>query len=256
MKIFCSEFNKNYETYTFGYAIYALLDPEDRLSKAYENGFLPYAGESEYSHNETQEIYYRARSLRINLSCFATSSENRRVLKKSEPFAVSCAVYRRSEFKADDSFKAFCQKYASERFKSGHMNDARWAYILKRRCGSHVFQFGIGSDQKTLGYVLAGIDEFSVHYWFSFFNLDYLTEFPVGKLMMHSVINWANENNKKNVYLGTCYGSGSLYKVRDFKGAEFYDGKGWNADAKLLKQLCKRDDDVMDRDFYKLNLRN
>ena len=50
------------------------------------------------------------------------------------------------------------------------------------------------------------------------------------------------KNQKINfVYLGTCYGKKALYKVRDFKGIEFYDGNGWNNDVKILKKLCKED---------------
>ena len=43
------------------------------------------------------------------------------------------------------------------------------------------------------------------------------------------------------VYLGTCYGKKALYKVRDFKGIEFYDGNEWNDNVKVLKKLCKKD---------------
>ena len=46
---------------------------------------------------------------------------------------------------------------------------------------------------------------------------------------------------KKYIYLGTCYGEKALYKVRDFKGIEFYDGNKWMKDNKILKDLCKSD---------------
>ncbi len=59
--------------------------------------------------------------------------------------------------------------------------------------------------------------------------------------MMYSVIRWAADQNLEYVYLGTCYGDKSLYKVRDFKGIEFFDGNDWNNDMKLLKQKCKTD---------------
>jgi arginine-tRNA-protein transferase len=59
--------------------------------------------------------------------------------------------------------------------------------------------------------------------------------------MMFSVIKWAADNNLEHVYLGTCYGEKSLYKVRDFKGLRFFDGNKWNDDMKLLKRKCKSD---------------
>ncbi|MCX6379550.1 MAG: hypothetical protein NT023_08750 [Armatimonadetes bacterium] len=42
-------------------------------------------------------------------------------------------------------------------------------------------------------------------------------------------------------YLGTCYQPKALYKVRDHKGCEFFDGTGWNDDKTLLKTLCNAD---------------
>ena len=59
--------------------------------------------------------------------------------------------------------------------------------------------------------------------------------------MMFSVIDWASEQGFDYVYLGTCYGEKSLYKVRDFKGLSFYDGNQWSDDMKLLKLKCKSD---------------
>ena len=43
------------------------------------------------------------------------------------------------------------------------------------------------------------------------------------------------------IYLGTCYGEKALYKVRDFKGIEYFDGVEWNNNIKSLKELCKND---------------
>ena len=45
----------------------------------------------------------------------------------------------------------------------------------------------------------------------------------------------------KYVYLGTCYGEKALYKVRDFKGIEFFDGSKWNNQINILKEMCKKD---------------
>ena len=34
-----------------------------------------------------------------------------------------------------------------------------------------------------------------------------------------------------------------MYKVRDHKGVEFFDGVGWSEDVELLKYLCKKDEE-------------
>ena len=64
---------------------------------------------------------------------------------------------------------------------------------------------------------------------------------PIGKFMMEHIIHLAKKKNKEFVYLGTCYGEESLYKVRDFKGIEFFDGNSWENDIEKLKLLCKSD---------------
>ena len=78
-----------------------------------------------------------------------------------------------------------------------------------------------------------------------------MQKLPLGKWMMWRVIQWAQDNGLQKVYLGTCYGEKSLYKVRDFKGLSFFDGAGWSEDVKLLKQLCKTDADEMSTDRFK-----
>ena len=64
---------------------------------------------------------------------------------------------------------------------------------------------------------------------------------PIGKFMMEHIIHRAKKNNKKYIYLGTCYGRDSLYKVRDFKGIEYFDGNKWIDNIEKLKSLCKID---------------
>ena len=251
MKIFHSEYQKNYSTYTFGYATYALLEENDSLSDLYSAGFLPYAGTSEYaSQKSIQEIFYLCRSLRIDLNAFSTNSENRRIEKKARPLNIEVTVRPKKDFIADENFRKFCQDYADERFQGGHMSDQRWDYVLRRACGTHIFTYK--TQNNVLGYVLVGVDAKAVHYWFSFFDTNLLNQLPVGKYLMLSVITWAKENGKSYAYLGTCYGEKALYKVRDFKGAEFYDGAKWNEDITLLKSWCKQDQSSMISDRYKM----
>ena len=67
--------------------------------------------------------------------------------------------------------------------------------------------------------------------------------------MMFSVIKWAHDQQLDHVYLGTCYGEKSLYKVRDFKGLSYYDGNQWNSDVKSLKLKCKTDSEFTKDEF-------
>ena len=59
-------------------------------------------------------------------------------------------------------------------------------------------------------------------------------------------------NNKKNIYLGTAYKPAALYKIRDHKGLEFWDGQKWNTDTKILKDWCQTDLEPKASDRFKL----
>lgn len=103
-----------------------------------------------------------------------------------------------------------------------------------------------------LGYVLAAINDDLVHYWFAFFDTQYMRTHSLGKWMMWRVIRWSKDHNKKNIYLGTAYKPAALYKIRDHKGLEFWDGKKWNSDTKILKDWCQTDLEPKPSDRFKL----
>ncbi|MEN8124089.1 MAG: GNAT family N-acetyltransferase [Bacteroidota bacterium] len=234
MKIFRSESFVDYSTYTFNYAIYCLKESQNELPEIYDKGFLPYSNNIELK----QETYYLARSLRVDLSNFKETSENRRVLRKIEVKTPNFILRPVEKFDLlNNDFQSFCLDFASNRF-SENISRERLNYILKTKSISHIFEFLL--DHKKVGYVIAIIENGMLHYWFAFFDLSF-QEYSLGKYMMFSVINWARENNLKYVYLGTSYGEKSLYKVRDFKGLEFFDGNQWNNNMKILKNKCKKD---------------
>ena len=217
MKIFRSESFVDYKTYTFNYALYCIKENQSEIPQIYDKGFLPYSNDV----NLDRETYYLARSLRVDLSQFTASSENRRVSRKIETLSPSLKVIPIDQFDIDDpEFKKYCFDYASSRF-SDKISEARMDYILHSKSISHIFEFSI--QEKKVGYVITIIEQGTLHYWFSFFDLE-LQEYALGKWMMFSVIQWAAEQNLTYVYLGTCYGKKSLYKVRDFKGLSYFDG--------------------------------
>ena len=242
MKIFRSESFVDYKTYTFNYATYCLKEDQSELPDIYAQGFLPYSNNTKL-HAET---YYLARSLRVELSLFKESSENRRVARKIEPLKPHFEVVPAKEFNLEDSgFKSYCLDFAHKRF-SEPISMERLEYILSAKSISHIFQFSI--EEKTVGYVISIIEKGTLHYWFAFFDLEY-QNFALGKWMMFSVIKWAHDQKMDYVYLGTCYGEKSLYKVRDFKGLSYFDGNQWDHDIKALKNKCKADQNFVTDEF-------
>ncbi len=242
MKIFRSESLVDYKTYTFNYAIYCRQDEAEETNDIYRQGFLPYSNTLDLNIPH----YYLARSLRVDLAQFKPTSENRRVDKKMTDLHPDLKVHHKSGFNNDTAFQKFCLDYAAIRF-DGAMSRQRLDYIYNWPYLTHIFEFK--TDQgAVLGYVFAVMTGEILHYWFSFYDLQY-SRLGLGKWLMFKVIEWAQLQGLKEVYLGTCYGEKAMYKMRDFKGLQFFDGNDWNQDMKLLKQKCKSDHDFTADDF-------
>ena len=242
MKIFRSESFVDYKTYTFNYATYCIKEHQEELPDIYNEGFLPYSNNIALQ----EETYYMARSLRVELKEFKESSENRRVARKIESLAPTFEVVPIKDFNVNDpEFKTYCLNFANKRFSEPISNE-RLDYILHSKSISHIFRFKIA--EKEVGYVISIIEQGCLHYWFAFFDLDQQV-FSLGKWMMFSVIKWAFDQKLDHVYLGTCYGEKSLYKVRDFKGLSYFDGNQWVSDIKKLKLKCKTDSEFTQDEF-------
>ena len=251
MKILFSEYQTDYSSYTFSYAVYCRQEAPEEVPAIYDQGFLPYTGSASLAEN----YFYMARSLRIDLSRFTSLSENRRVDRKIQPLEIDMAVIDRHRFDtSDNAFVQFCSAYAEERFAGGNMSPKRLSYVLDRHLITHIFHFS--RSTQTFGYVLAVIAKGMLHYWFSFYDTEYMRSHSLGKWMMWKVIDWAQQQALSYAYIGTCYREKSLYKVRDHKGAEFFDGKGWNSDTALLKELCRQDDETKATDMLKSEWRD
>lgn len=247
MKTFLSENIVDYKTYTFNYTLYALKESSSEVSEIYDKGFLPYTG----NLSVEKEIFYFSRSLRVDISRFSDTSENRRVNRMTEPLNLSVEVVKKENFDIKDpKFVSFCKKYIEERIGEEQVNLERLKYIFARETGSHFFIFK-SNEEKIMGYVYAALNEEMVHYWFAFFDTKYMRSHSLGKWMMWKVIDWAKENDLKYAYLGTAYKPSALYKIRDFRGLEFWDGNQWNEDIKLLKEWCKNDLEPRSSDRFK-----
>ena len=247
MKIFFSENRVDYSNYTFDYAIYCLKETQEELGEIYEKGFLPYTGDLSIEG----DIFYLARSLRVELDSFDDTSENRRVNRLVEPLKVELEVIKKEDFNLEDpAFTEFCQSYISQRIGDDNMSIERWQYILSRETGTHILKFT--SEGKFLGFILGAMGGDFLHYWFAFFDTEYMRTHSLGKWMMWRAIRWAKDNRLKYVYLGTAYKPSALYKIRDHKGLAYFNGHGWSKDVERLKELCKTDLEAKEADQFKL----
>ena len=246
MKMFASEYVKDYRTYSFGYTNYCVAESRAELPDVYDKGFLPYSANTDLRH----DVFYMARSLRVSLDLFKDSSENKRLIRKIDDLNPQMEVVAKAEVDYHHrDFLHFCLDYAGQRFSNRAMDERRFLYVLSKTLGSHFLKFTTGDT--IIGYVYTIVEYPIIHYWYSFFDISYLKTYSLGKYMLWSAIRWAKDQGFDYIYLGTCYGTPSLYKVRDFHGIQFWDGTTWNGDKNLLKALCKTDDQPKTLDVFK-----
>ena len=231
MKTYTKEFGHDYSTYSFGYSVYGILEEGDKLSNIYRKGFLPYSGKS------LEKTFYMARSVRIDLTKFTPSSENRRILRKPT-VSLERIVTNVLDFDTNDKkFLNFCLQYFEKRHGKGIMNRDRLKYILNFSEKLQVVTYT--EDDTVLGYVFEVLDKDMSHFWFSFYDLK-LVNTSLGMWLLLDLALHAQKENKKYFYIGTAYGDKGLYKT-NFKDLEFWDGNRWVSDVLILKKLCKVD---------------
>lgn len=246
MRVFYSEFQNDYSSYTFSYVPYCVFENFQNHSHVYEKGFLPYTGNPDL----TNYLYYMARSLRVNLAEFSLTSENRRVLRRFEDFTVNHEWIPKRDFISYVSeHKKFWMHYCAKRFSGDAMNEERLQYIVESPFATAIIRFTL--DDIHAGDVIVSHQDDMLHYWFCFYDLEHFDGLPLGKYLMLQVIRLCHEDEYRFVYLGTCYGDRSLYKARDFRGIEFFDGAGWQNDLNRLKKWCHQDKEESSLDRFK-----
>lgn len=230
MKLLFSEAKSDYENYIFPYAIWGFLEPGETPAAAFANGFLP----SSYSLDR----FYLCRQVRVDLSRFAASSENRRILRKGE--GISIQVVPRSEFAFTSERRAFCKAYADARFRPSGLSLERLDALLDSKIVTHVLVFTDTAINGEVGLVMLYLEEPAVgFYYYAFYDLSYFNR-NLGMFMMTSAVAKLAKGGLRHLHLGTCYSIDALYKFQ-FEGAEFFNGVGWSPNLKELRWLVDRD---------------
>lgn len=225
MKLFFGEFKANYSKYLFPYQVWLLREPGDETAKIYNAGFLPV--------RSLPNVYYLCRSVRVNLSQFELSSENRRILRKTE--AIKSEIIKFSEFNYTSAVQKFCVDYAKTRLGREALPVAAIRSIFTGQVYNSVLVFK--DDNKTVGYAVCFITEKLMQYAHAFYDLKYIDQ-SLGARMMLEAISFSKKQNLEYIYLGTCYEKSALYKT-EFKGVEFFTGFGWSSNLEELKSLIK-----------------
>lgn len=197
------------------------------VNKLYDNGFL--------FDRTGLGVMHQTRIVRIDLAKFELTSENRRILRKTEELEIAFShlpysSYHWSIAKLGTDF--YSKKFGEKTFSANKIKEllteekSNFNNLLIYRCMEDVLPCGYCISRNT--------DEF-LHYCYPFYNLD--SEIPnLGIGMMLKAIVWAKENGKKYVYLGSAQRPKDTYKLQ-FEGLEWFDGRVWKTDLEELKTI-------------------
>lgn len=230
MKLLFSEQNSDYDHYQFPYAIWAVPEPGEAPADIFNAGFLP---SSRYL-----DRFYLCRQVRVNLTRFKPSSENRRILRKGE--GIGLKLVPRSEYDYTPERRQFFKTYADIKFGKDIMTFERLDGLFSAPIISHILVF---TDLKTTAEVGAATVYLEgkelAFYYYAFYDLNYYAR-NLGMFMMTSAAAHFAEQGVKHLYLGTCYSQNALYKTQ-FAGSQFFNGFRWSDNLDELKFIIRRD---------------
>ncbi len=205
----------------------------DDIASLYNEGFV--------FVRKGKNVMQKIRSLRLDLEDFELTSENRRILKKTEniyiekqelPYNKYAYTIHKMGFiyyKTRFGDKVMTANKIREMFMNMDKSNMNIVFIYKDKNLNNV-----GSAQ---GYALSYMNNSMVHYSYPFYDLSYFNS-NMGICMMLKAIIFAKEHNLKYIYLGSVYKKESIYKLQ-FKGLSWFDGEIWNKDIKGLKEKLK-----------------
>lgn len=182
-------------------------------------------------------VMNKTRSLRIDLTQFEASSENRRIARKSEHLELQnkplpLADYSWKIAKLAKDF--YTTKFGEDTFSANKIKE-----LLTETSSNFntVLTYTNTLTKETVGYVISYEDENILHYSYPFYAQD-PSEPSRGLGMMIQAILYAQAKGLKYIYLGSLQRPTDTYKLQ-FKGMEWFDGEKWQSDISPLKEILK-----------------
>jgi arginyl-tRNA--protein-N-Asp/Glu arginylyltransferase len=205
------------------------FSPES-LASAYSAGYV--------ATRVGRGVMDQTRSLRIDLSRFELSSENRRILKKVEGLRLEKKTLPYADYHW--SLGKLGKDFYETKFGEGTFSANKIKELLTDKNESSfttlfVYHY---NDIETVGYCIALETPTFTHYCYPFYKLD-TTITSLGLGMMLTAIVDAKTAGKKYIYLGSAQRSSDTYKLQ-FEGLEWFDGTKWQTDTHQLKTLLEK----------------
>lgn len=198
---------------------------EATITAAYNDGFV-FTRVARGSMDQT-------RSVRIDLSKFELSSENRRVLKKTDGLELHLVTLPYSDY--NWQIGKLAKDFYDDKFGVGTFSANKIKELLTD--GSSNFnQFLIYTlNDGPVGYCIAYENSEILHYSYPFYDrTSNIANLGLG-MMLRAIVH-AQQAGKKYLYLGSAQRPTDTYKLQ-FTGLEWFDGKNWQSDEEALKQI-------------------
>jgi arginyl-tRNA--protein-N-Asp/Glu arginylyltransferase len=187
----------------------------ENIDTVYNRGFV-FTRPSEGHMEQT-------RSVRIDLSKFELSSENRRILRKTDGLSLTTHPLPYSQYSWE--IGKLAKDFYTTKFGDGTFsaNKAKELLTSGRNDFNRLFTYSL--NEEVLGYCIAVETPDILHYSYPFYNLETAPK-DMGLGMMTQAIVWAKENGKKYIYLGSAQRETDTYKFQ-FSGIEVFEKTEW-----------------------------
>lgn len=165
----------------------------------------------------------QTRSVRIDLSAFELSSENRRILRKTEGLELHVQTLPLTDY--DWTIGKLAKDFYETKFGPGvfSANKVKELLTTGRKDFNRLFVYTLNGE--CVGYCIAVETPEVIHYSYPFYNLETAPK-DTGLGMMTRAIVSAKENGKKYIYLGSAQRETDTYKFQ-FNGTEVFNKSVW-----------------------------
>lgn len=196
------------------------------VSASYDAGFV-------FGRPEPGNMF-QTRSMRIALDAFEMSSENRRIMRKTEGLELMIHTLPFTDYHW--SIGKIAKDFYDAKFGDGTFSANKVKELLTTEHNFNqllTYEF----DGETVAYVICYENDEMMHYSYPFYNLD-IDMKNIGMGMMLRAIQQAKDAGKQYIYLGSAQRPSDTYKLQ-FKGLEWFDGEAWQTDHAALKELLQ-----------------
>ena len=194
-------------------------ESSESINRMYNSGFV--------FTRIAKGIMQQTRSVRIDLTKFELTSENRRILRKGESIMMEIhnIPFSKYTWEIGKTAKDFYDKKAPGSFSVNKIKEI----ITTEHNFNTLLAFG------NTGYCIAYQDSEMLHYCYPFYDLEKSPK-DMGLIMMTKAISEAQMKGHRYVYLGSLQRPSDVYKLQ-FSGIEWFDGEKWKTDIEEVKQI-------------------